>query len=45
MKIEVRKDSATAPFDVIQLILSLVATLPMRMGLVDITGSTFIAAP
>lgn len=39
MKDDVRKDSATAQFDIIRLLLAIVTFLPMRLGDVDVSGA------
>lgn len=41
----VRKDSATAQYDVILLILAIVTFLPFRLGLVDIKGAYLQSGP
>lgn len=45
MRNSVRKDSATAQFDVIRMILTIVTFLPVRLGLVDISGAYMQSGP
>lgn len=39
MKDEVRKDSATAQFEIMRLMLSLSTFAPMKLGLIDVSGA------
>lgn len=39
MKVEIRKDSGTAQFDEIGLLLAISTLLPMSIGVIDISGS------
>lgn len=45
LKDDIRKDSATAQFHVIRLLLSIAATLGMRLGVVDISGAYMQSGP
>lgn len=45
LKDEVRKESATAQYNVIRLLLAISTYLPMRVGLVDISGSYIQSGP
>lgn len=45
MKHEIRKDSATAQFDVIRLICSIAAILRLRLGCIDIKGAYLQSGP
>lgn len=45
MKDDIRKDSATAQFDVIRLMLTITTFLPMRIGVVDISGAYMQSGP
>lgn len=45
MKDDVRKDSVTAQFDVIRLMLTLVTFMSLRLGLVDISGAYMQSGP
>lgn len=44
-KDQIRKDSATAQFDVIRLLLAIVTLLPMRLGVLDISGAYMQSGP
>lgn len=44
-KNDIRKDSATAQFDVIRFMLALVTFLPMQLGAVDISGAYMQSGP
>lgn len=45
IKSDVRKDSATAQFDIIWLLLAIASTLPMRLGVVDMSGAYMKSGP
>lgn len=45
MKDEIRKDSATAQFNVIRLMLAMATFFPMRLGVIDISGAYMQSGP